>query len=103
MLCAVTDSSTMEFVEYEDVFNYLQGGSYPAEASEGAKRSIRRKSKKFKIHDGLLYYTHGGRERQWIRDEGTKKRIIAACHSDKLAGHFGRDKTREKISSRYYL
>ncbi len=47
----------MEFVEYEDVFNYLQGGSYPAEASEGAKRSIRRKSKKFKIHDGLLFTT----------------------------------------------
>ncbi len=40
---AVTDYSTMEFVKYEDVFNYLQGG---AEASEGAKRSIRRKSKK---------------------------------------------------------
>ena len=41
MLCAVTDYSTMEFVKYEDVFNYLQGG---AGASEGAKRSIRRKS-----------------------------------------------------------
>ncbi len=34
---------------------------------------------------------------------GTKKRIVASCHSDNLAGHFWRDKTREKISSSYYL
>ena len=43
MLCAVTDYSTMEFVEYEDVFNYLQGGSYPAEPREalgGSQKSL---------------------------------------------------------------
>ncbi len=84
MLCAVTDYSTMEFVEYEDVFNYLQGG---AEASEGAKRSIRRKSKK----PTLMV----ARERQWIKDEEENH----SCLSFRQASWAFRE--REKISNYY--
>ena len=38
--------------------------------------------------------------RQWITEAEQQLKIIGACHADKLGGHFGRDKTREKIASR---
>ena len=34
---------------------------------------------------------------RWVHDKEEKERILHASHSDKLAGHFGRDKTREKV------
>ena len=40
--------------------------------------------------------------RHWIVDDEERKRILTSCHSDNLGGHFGRDKTRNKVCSRYY-
>ena len=50
------------------------------------------------IIDNELYY---GGTRKWIADKTQQTSIIYACHSDKLGGHFGRDKTREKIATRF--
>ena len=35
-------------------------------------------------------------------DAKRREEIIESLHSDKLSGHFGRDKTRQKVCSRYY-
>ena len=80
---------------------YLQFAKYPEGRSDNQKRAIRNKSKKFTIRDGMLHYVSKNGLRQWIADQCQQQNIIAACHADKLGGHFGRDKTREKITSRY--
>ena len=36
-----------------------------------------------------------------VHDKEEQERVLHACHSDKLAGHFGRDKTREKVRKIY--
>ena len=38
-----------------------------------------------------------------IRVAKTKRKIMEACHDDKVGGcHFGRDKTASKVSTQYY-
>jgi len=38
-----------------------------------------------------------------VSDNGTKRKILEACHNDAVGGcHFGRDKTAAKVSARYY-
>ena len=40
---------------------------------------------------------------QVVSDNGTKQKILEACHNDAVGGyHFGRDKTAAKVSARYY-
>ena len=89
-------------IDYDTIFNYLQHPHHPytSECSGNDKRAIRKKAKKFVIKDGVLHNVHGSSHRQWITDMEQQKKIMKSCHSDKLGGHFGRDKTREKISSR---
>ncbi len=41
---------------YDEVRQYLIGGSYPNSASKAEKAIIRKRSKKFKNVDGVLYY-----------------------------------------------
>ena len=38
---------------------------------------------------------------RWTVDEEQKGRIFQSCHADKLSEHFGRDKTTDKICSRF--
>ena len=37
-----------------------------------------------------------------VRSEEEKKRILESCHGGAAGGHFGRDKTLEKICSRFH-
>lgn len=42
-------------------------------------------------------------KRQWIGDEKKQKQVLQSLHDDPAGGcHFGRDKTRDKVSSRYF-
>ena len=42
-------------------------------------------------------------KRQWISDEQKQKQLLESFHDDPLGGcDFGRDKTRDKVSSRYF-
>ena len=75
--------------------------------------------------DGLLYFTEDGADsiaKQWIVDKESQMKVITSCHDQKLGesrcfatyfyrfhmflkggGHFGRDKTLQKICSRFFL
>ncbi len=88
-------------VNYEIVLEYLQSGRYPVGATKNLKRVIRKKSAKFSLNDGLLFYSSSGTLKQWISTKEKQNQIIASCHTDNLGGHLGRDKTRQKITSRY--
>ena len=90
-------------VSYEVVFEYLRGSEYPDGADANKKRAIRKKAKHFVIKDGILFYSSDDKLKQWITSEERQKQIVESCHADKLGGHLGRDKTREKVSSRYNL
>jgi hypothetical protein len=87
-------------IPYQVVYRYLQSGVYPEGISENTKRAIRNKSKKFIIENGVLFYSFNGKLKQWIDDRQKQRQIVESCHGDKLGGHLGRGKTREKVTSR---
>ena len=88
-------------IDYQTIYEYLHCGKYPAGSTVNQKRATRNKAKKFVVKDGVLHYIAKDGHRQWITDADQQRKIIQACHADKLGGHFGRDKTREKIASRF--
>ena len=100
-------------VSYDEVFLFLSQKSkrYTDGCTESRKRSIRRFSENIRLEDGVLFYLqHEDKERQivksrrqWIDDEQKQKQILQSLHDDPAGGcHFGRDKTRDKIASRYF-
>ena len=89
-------------IPYSVVYDYLHAQKYPDNSEENRKRAIRRKAKIFSIRDGTLYYSSSGKDadQQWIAEKSKQQQIIQSAHGNHLGGHFGRDKTREKITSR---
>ena len=91
---------------YQQVYDYLQNDKYPDEFSKSQKRGLRRRSQDFVVQDGVLFYQGKNKEsqpRRWITDPKQKQQILEGCHSSQLAGHFGRDKTREKASKLLFI
>ena len=85
-------------INYDTVYDCLSCGKYPSVGvTDNQKRAIRNKARKFVIHDGVLHYTSKCGLRQWITDAEQQRRIMEACHADKLGGHFGREKTGRKF------
>lgn len=88
---------------YDEIFNYLCDGSYPSAIDKDKKRNLRKKAEKFVLKDGALFYVgkRDSQPRRWVYSVDEQKQILAAWHHDKLAGHFGRDKTRDKVCIKY--
>ena len=85
---------------YDLIYNYERYSRYPYPDSfdKEQKRELRRKASKYTLEDEMLYW----KGRRWIINEEQKDRIFQSCHADQLSGHFVRDKTREKIWSRFF-
>eukprot|EP00731_Ephydatia_muelleri_P007459 Em0003g1707a len=101
----MAEKSAQEKLFYKDVLRYLTERSYREEAEKQWKRTVRRKAQDFTVNDGQLYIKgkNGQEARRWVFDEEDQKRVMEACHDDKLGGgHFGWDKTLQKICSRFY-
>ena len=41
--------------------------------------------------------------KQWINSKERQHEIVKSCHADKLGRHFGWNKTREKVTSRFVI
>ena len=105
-------SMPKEAVEHAEVHRYLsqQDSKYDAQCSENRKRTIRRFSAHFVLQDGLLIHVQEkekGSEvqlrRRWVNDKKEQQQILKSVHDSSAGGcHFGRDKTRDKIASRFY-
>ena len=98
-------------VLYAEVFQYLSkdGRKYAEGCSESRKRAIRKFSEHMLLEDGVLFYMQYGKDRQlkkkrkWIPEKERQQQILQSLHDDAAGGcHFGRDKTRDKVSSRYF-
>ncbi|KAL5497061.1 hypothetical protein EMCRGX_G013457 [Ephydatia muelleri] len=91
---------------YNDIYRYLKDSEYRPNATKNDKRAIRRRTCSFVLRDGLLYFTEDGADstaKQWIVDKESQMKVITSCHDQKLGGgHFGRDKTLQKICSHFY-
>ncbi|CAB4007441.1 retrotransposable element [Paramuricea clavata] len=88
-----------ELTLYQQVYDYLQNDKYPDEFSKSQKRGLRWRSQDFVVQDGVLFYQGKNKEsqpRRWITELKQKQQILEGYHSSQLAGHFGRDKRREK-------
>ena len=88
---------------YNEVFNYLRNNEYPIDFSKDQKRNLRKKVLKYVLEDGALFFIgqRKGEPKRWVHCQDEQQKILKACHSDKLAGHFGRDKTREKVCTKF--
>ena len=92
-----------EPVSYDEVFLYLSDKKYSC-SDDSRKRVIRSKAAGFITADGVLITREKNSiaPRRWIRDLETRMQILKSCHHGLEGGHFGRDKTRSKISAWYY-
>ena len=88
---------------YNQVFYYLRDNQYPEGCTKDQKRNLRKKAQKFILDDGALCFVanENSPPKRWVHNKEEQERVLHACHSDKLAGHFGRDKTREKVRKIY--
>lgn len=95
-------------VRYGEVFLYLRGGKYEEGCSDTRKRSIRRFAANVVLEDGVLFYVQRSKgkndvKRRWVEDKKQQEQILVSLHDSSAGGcHFGRDKTRDKVISRYY-
>ena len=100
-------------VTYNEVFQFLseEKGKYAENCTEGRKRAIRKFSGNVLLENGVLFYIQRDdkyreevkRKRQWIYDQQMQRKILQSIHDDSAGGrHFGRDKTRDKVASRYF-
>ena len=100
-------------VTYDEAFKYLSDKKmrYAEECSESRKRAICKFSENICLEDGVLFYMQFDNKDkqtvkskcQWISDEKKQKQVLQSLHDDPAGGcHFGRDKTRDKVSSRYF-
>ena len=73
---------------------------YPIDFSKDQKRNLLKRAQKFLLEDGALFFIgqKNGQPKRWVHSRDEQQQILKACHSDKLAGHFGRDKTRREKS-----
>ena len=109
---------------------YLCFGRYPDSYCKGEKANLRRKChNNFKFTNGVLYYKMAVKakmdQENWricVRTDEEKQSILESCHAGAegniaiyiasliviiieiltLGGHLGRDKTIEKVLSRFY-
>ena len=90
--------------EYNNLIDLIVRGLYPQGMDKIRKDGLRRKSKRFLVKDGLLFYYDKKRNTGLLVVLTSQKTmILEGCHSAILGGgHFGRDKTLEKLSERYY-
>ena len=103
----------MEISTYEEIYNYIERGSYPTSFEnidinllKDRKRNFRKKCQSFQVKDGLLYHIPTKSRPDSIREVPKvidKERIIRAMHWSKAGGcHFGVCATFTKISERYW-
>lgn len=87
-------SEPMEGKRVLEVKNYIQRGIYPKRIrkSETKKRNFRRDCKKFKVRDGVLFFSSKGKDLRVVAEK-EKIDILKSIHAQPHGGHLGINKT----------
>ena len=96
--------------EYKCIYDYLTYGEYPTVATKSMKREIRRRATKYVVNGQMLFVTNGNETKRVVCTDDERTSIMRACHEGvgtskearALGGHFGRDKTYQKVNQSYY-
>ncbi|GFO21393.1 Gag-Pol fusion protein [Plakobranchus ocellatus] len=115
VIAVSVDRGKMAFT-FDELDDFFQKNTYPSSCygKPGRKKNFRRAAAKFHLRDGILHrmVKHGNKESSLrvIRDEKEREEIVSDTHtglgdsakSKASGGHFGFDKTEEKIASRVW-
>ena len=95
-------SAMAETKAHNEVFHYLRDNEYLIDFSKIRKEIHVRKSNNsfWKMVCCFSYAIKTVSLKDGFTAETSSSRSLKACHFDKLAGHFGRDMTREKVCTR---
>ncbi|XP_060076664.1 uncharacterized protein LOC132556298 [Ylistrum balloti] len=99
--------------DFANVIEYIKHGKYPKDVSEGEKRSLRKRSKSFRLDGENLYYLTNQTEskgdvvsekndRLVLLTEEQRLEVIAEAHVDSTGVHLGREKATNLINKKYY-
>ena len=98
-------SAMAETKAHNEVFHYLRDNEYLIDFSKIRKEIHLRKSNNsfWKMVRCFSQAIKTVSLKDGFTAETSSSRSLKACHFDKLAGHFGRDMTREKVCTRRCL
>ncbi|OWF55912.1 Gypsy retrotransposon integrase-like protein 1 [Mizuhopecten yessoensis] len=98
--------------DFVNVIEYMKHGKYPTDATDGEKRSLRKRSKSFRLDGENLYYLMNTSEssddvskrhdRLVVLTDEQRLEIIAEAHVDPRGVHLGREKATAIINKKYY-
>ena len=93
--------------DFKDLIEYLEAGVMPSDPARRTKVST--EAKKACLQDGLLYYTHNSKKPLDLTfllrlavPKPLRAEVMEACHDDVFAAHLGRDKTYERVATRFH-
>ncbi|XP_033754090.1 uncharacterized protein LOC117337267 [Pecten maximus] len=98
---------------FANVIEYIKHGKYPKYATDGEKRSLRKRSKSFRLDGDNLYYLTAPAEsnddtvserhdRLVLLTDEQRLEVIAEAHVDSKGVHLGREKATTLINKKYY-
>ena len=88
---------TLNQVIYQNLVDFLHSKAYPSGFTTNKKRALRQQAATMVEKHGILYYSRIDQSlRRIIVDSAEKIGLMSACH-DGIEGHFGRDKTLNKV------
>eukprot|EP00731_Ephydatia_muelleri_P030585 Em0022g99a len=108
--CPIPSKDRKRFILYQQFWQLLKDPVYRSlryGRRRAQKRSLRQKCEDYAVDSGVLYRKKEKErgEMEFLRvPRGVNKReqMLHSCHLSKESGHLGRDKTREKVSSRFF-
>ncbi|XP_041130929.1 zinc finger and BTB domain-containing protein 17-like isoform X1 [Polyodon spathula] len=88
----------------DDVRYFLSTGQCPTHLDKTKKMSLRKYAKNFRFEDTGLFYCNPkiNNLRRVVFAEEEKEAIFRDCHGPPHGAHQGRNRTAQKISSKYY-
>ena len=91
----------MDREKYEELLNYLEGNILK-EWNQTKIKKLSKESEKFKTKYGILYRTKTNEEPLRVLKEDEIDSVIFMTHNHHTGGHFGKDATYNKISTRFW-
>src|SRR5436190_18515225 len=91
----------MDRTEYQELVDFLNGKTNEKWNKEKL-RQLEKESKNFGVEYGILYRKKTNRNKLRVLKENEIDTVIFMIYNHPTGGHFGKDTTHDKISTRFY-